>query len=435
MKRIVLAFVALIVLALPARAEIDIKEITTPGGFEAWLVEEHAIPFVALELRFRGGAALDAPEKRGAVALMTALLEEGAGELDAQRFAEQTEALAASFSFDAHHDAVSVSARFLTENRDEAVALLRAALTEPRFAEDAVARVRSQMLSVLRSDLNNPTQIAHRRFDALAWGNHPYGAPANGTVDTVAALTRRDIRDAHAGALARDRVYISAVGDITADELAVLIDDLLGDLPARGAKLPEPARYRLQGGETVVPFNAPQSVAVFGHEGIPFDHPDFITAYVLNEVFGGAAESRLNREGREKRGLTYGIGTYLSARDHGALVLGQFATASSRMSEAIAVVREEWARIAEDGLSEQELADAKLYLTGAYPLRFDSNAAIADIMVGMQFQGQPADYIATRNDKVNAITLEDINRVARSLFTPEALHFVVVGRTPEQNGQ
>ncbi len=410
-------------------AAVDIQEVETPGGFKAWLVEESSIPFAAIEIRFRGGTSLDAPGKRGAVNLMTGLLEEGAEDLDAQGFAEAREALASSMRFDSHSDAVSVSFRFLSENRDDAVALLRKALVNPNFDEDALERVRAQVLAGIRSDSTDPSSIANDIFNATTWGDHPYGSTGEGTVESVAALTRDDIVAAHQGALARDRVYVGAVGDITADELAGILDALLGDLPAEGTPLPEKASYQMGAGVTVEEFETPQSVAIFGHEGIERDDPDFFAAYIINEIFGGSGfQSRLMEEVRVKRGLTYGIGAYLAPRDHGATLLGQVATVGERMSETIEVVRAEWAKMAETGVTAEELEAAKLYLTGAYPLRFDGNATIARIMVGMQMDDLPIDYIATRNDKVNAVTLEEANRVAKRIYRPEDLHFVVVGK-------
>jgi len=422
------AFVA-VAAALPAKAAVDIQEVTSPGGITAWLVEEPSIPFAAIEIRFQGGASLDVPDERGAVNLMMALLEEGAADLDAQDFAAARERLAASYDFETYDDSVSVSARFLTENRAEAVELLRKALVEPRFDEDAVERVRAQVLSGLRSDATDPNTIASRTFDAITFGDHPYGSSRDGTIETVTALTRDDIVEAHGRAIARDRIYVGAVGDITPEDLGTLLDDLLGGLPAEGAPLPPEADYQLEGGVTVVPFDTPQSVALFGHEGIPRDDPDFFAAYIANEIFGGSGlQSRLMEEVREKRGLTYGIGTYLVPMDLAELVMGQVASANDRMSATIDVVTAEWRRIAEEGVTQEELDEAKTYLTGAYPLRFDGNGPIARILVGMQMDGLPIDYIATRNDKVMAVTLGDIARVTERIYRPEDLHFVVVGQ-------
>ena len=429
MIRVLLAFVLTLVMAAPVRAAVEIQEVTSPGGIEAWLVEERSIPFLALEIRFKGGASLDPEGKRGVMNLMTGLIEEGAGDMDARAFAAARDGLAASYGFDIYRDAMSISARFLTENRDEAVALLREALVNPRFDEDAVERVRAQVLSVIRSDATDPNEIAGRAFDALAFGDHPYGSGQNGTLESVAALTRDDIVAAHRGLLARDRVYVGASGDISAEELGVLLDELLGDLPAEGAPMPEPVEVGLTGGVTVIPFEVPQSVAVFGHGGIPRDDPDFFAAFVANAIFGGnGRQSRLTKEVREDRGLTYGVGSWLANYDQADLLVGRMASANDRVGEAIEVVRDEWAKIAAGGVTEEELAEAKTYLTGAYPLRFDGNGPIARIMVGMQTTGLTPDYIATRNDQVNAVTLEDVRRVAERVYRPENLRFVVVGQ-------
>ncbi|TKA96933.1 insulinase family protein [Cereibacter changlensis] len=420
---------ALILFALPLRAEVEIKEVTSPGGITAWLVEEHELPFTALEIRFKGGTSVDQPGKRGAVNLMTGLIEEGAGDLDAQGFATARDDLAATFSFRANTDAVGVSARFLSENRDQAVALLRSALVEPRFDTEALERVRGQVLSGLASDAKDPNALAGRAFDAAAFGDHPYGTPGDGTVESVTALTREDIVAAHKGALARDRIYVSAVGDITAEDLGALLDRLLGDLPATGAEMPGQAEYRLDGGVTVVEFPTPQAVIAFGHEGITRDDPDFFAAYILNEVLGGGRfGARLMTEVREKRGLTYGIGTYLVPMDHAELYMGRFASGNAVVGQAIDIVKAEWAKAATEGITAEELAATKTYLTGSYPLRFDGNGPIADILVGMQMEDLPIDYPVTRNAKIEAVTLEDIKRVAARVLKPEALHFVVVGQ-------
>jgi zinc protease len=422
-------FVAVLALSVPARAEIPIKEVTSPGGITAWLVEDHNIPFAALEIQFKGGTSLEAPDKRGVINLMTATLEEGAGELDSKGFAEARDALAASFSFDSGTDSVGVSAKFLTENRDQAIDLLREALVNPRFDQDAVDRVREQVLSNLRSNEKDPGTIASERFDLLAFGDHPYGSTGDGTIPTVTALTRDDVVAAHKAALARDRVFVAASGDITAEELGVLLDRLLGDLPATGAPLPGEAPWLLPPGVTVVDFPSPQSTVFFGQKGIPRDDPDFFPAFVLNELIGGGRfTARLMTEVREKRGLTYGIGTYIVNMDQADMILGQFSASNDKVAEAIQVVKAEWGRIVSEGVTPEELDATKTYLTGSYPLRFDGNGPIASIMVGMQMDGIPIDYINTRNGNVEAVTMADIQRVAAKLFTPETLHFVVVGQ-------
>ena len=423
------AVAALSLLPGIARADVDVQQITTDAGFTAWLVEEPTIPFVSLELRFEGGASLDLDGKRGATNLMVALLEEGAGDLDARGFAAAQESLAASFGYDVSDDSVSVSARFLTENQTEAMALLRDSLINPRFDQDAIDRVRAQVVSSIRSDATDPDVIARKTASAKIYGDHPYATLIDGTEDSVMALTRDDLIAAHQGSMTKDRIYIGAAGDISAQELADLIDALLADLPETGLPLPQDVDIQTTAGVTVVPFDVPQSVALFGHRGIPRDDPDFFAAFVLNHAFGGGGfESRLMTEVREKRGLTYGIYSYILNKRRADLMMGRVASANDRIAESIEVIKAEWADVAANGISQAALDQSKTYLTGAYPLRFDSNGAIADIMVGMQFMGLTPDYITSRNDRVNAVTMDDIKRVAQRLLLADELHFVVVGQ-------
>lgn len=429
MKRIYLALIALLTFTATANAEVKIQEVTSPGGITAWLVEEHSIPFTSLEIRFNGGANLDVAGKRGAVNLMTGLLEEGAADMDARQYAAAVESLAASFGFSTRNDSMTVSAQFLSENRPEAMALLRKALIEPNFDQVAIDRVRAQVVSGIQGALKDPDKIAGRKFSEMAFAGHAYATSRSGTLESVAGLTRDDLIAAKAATMARDRLFVGAVGDITPAELGALLDELLSDLPAVGADLPSRANYQLSGGVTVIPFDTPQSVVVFGHEGIERHDDDFFVAYLMNTILGGSGrQSRLMEEVREKRGLTYGVYSYLQPMDYGELYMGSVASANDRVAEAIDVIRDEWVKMAEGGVTAEELDGAKTYLTGAYPLRFDGNGPIANIMVGMQITGLPVDYIATRNDKINAVTREDITRVAKRLVRPDDLRFVVVGQ-------
>ncbi|HBV54320.1 MAG TPA: peptidase M16 [Rhodobacteraceae bacterium] len=429
MIRVLWAAVAAVLLAAPLRAEIAIQELMSPGGVQVWLVEEHSIPFTALEIRFQGGGSLDLAGKRGATNLMVGLLEEGAGALDARGFTTAKEELAAEFSYDIGDDAVSISARFLTENRAASVELLRQSLVEPRFDADAIERVRAQVLTGLRQDEKDPRALASRAFDTMAFGDHPYATSFQGTLDSVAGLTREDLVVAHQGALARDRLYVSAVGDITAAEVTALVDTLFAALPATGAPLPEAITPNFPGGVKVTDFDTPQSVVLFGQPGLDRDDPDFFAAFVLDHILGGGGfESRLMQEVREKRGLTYGVYSYLADRDSAFWWGGSLNSQNERAAEAIDVIRAEWLKMRDAGVSDAELSDAKTYLTGAYPLRFDGNGPIAAILVGMQMQGLPTSYVTERNAKVDAVTKEDVARVAKRLMDPEALTFVVVGR-------
>ncbi len=430
MRRILTLALVLLAFAMPAQARMKIQQVTSPGGIRAWLVEEHSIPFTSLEIRFRGGTSLDRPGKRGAVYMMAGLLEEGAGDMDAQTFQRERDALAASLGFDANADAVTISARFLTENRDKAVDLLRLAINEPRFDDSAIKRVRAQILSIIARDRKNPRAIANRTFDRLAFGaGHPYGSSGTGTEPSVTALTRDDVVQAWKDALARDRLVVAAVGDITPEKLGRILDRLFERLPATGAEMPPRAKLVLTPGVTVIDYPSPQSVAVFGEAGIRRDDPDFFAAFVMNRIFGaGGFTSRLTREVREKRGLTYGVYTWLAHYSLADMLQGSVSSSNDRIAQALRVIRDEWRKMATGKVTQDELDAAKRYLTGAYPLRFDGNTRIASILAGMQLDNMPASYIDTRNARINAVTLEDVARVARRLMKPDNLRIVVVGQ-------
>jgi zinc protease len=193
--------------------------------------------------------------------------------------------------------------------------------------------------------------------------------------------------------------------------------------------MPAVAGWHLGGGVTVVDYPSPQSVILFGQEGLRLDDPDFFAAFILNEVLGGERFSaRLMTELREKRGLTYGVSSFLAPMDFAQAYMGQMGTANATVAESIALIRQEWQRLATEGITAEELAATKTYMTGSYPLRFDGNSEIADILVGLQMDGLPIDYPATRNARVEAVTLDDVKRVAARLFQPDKLHFVVVGQ-------
>jgi zinc protease len=429
----------LTVAVAPAQA-IEARRVVSDGGIEAWLVEDHAIPVIALNVGWRGGAALDPQGKAGLANMVSGLLDEGAGDIDSLAFRTELENKAIGLSFDATTDAFAGSLKTLTETRDRAFTLLRLAMTQPRFDAEPVERIRSQIITGLRFDQEDPQTIASRRWNAAVFGDHPYARPVEGTLDSVGGLTTDDLRGFVAATLVRDeRMKIGVAGDITAEELKPLLDATFGPLPKHGAEATVPEATPVTGQTIVVDKDIPQAVAVFGETGLPRDDPDFYAAYVVNYILGGGGfASRLTEEVREKRGLAYSVYSYLYPLDHAALVIGGTATNNARMQESLALIRREWARMATDGPTAEELANAKTYLTGAYPLRFTSTDNIAAILMSMQLDHYPIDHLQTRNAKIEAVTLEQARRAAGRLLDPDTLTVVVVGRpdgvTPDAGG-
>ena len=425
---ILLALVCLLP-AAPAAA-VEVQRVISPGGIEAWLVEDHSNPILSLELSFRGGGALDPADKVGLANMVSGLIDEGAGPLDSQAFQGQLENLSIRLRFNAGLDTFGGSLRTLTENRETAFEMLRLALTEPRFDAEPVERIRAQLLARLRSQENDPNMLASRAFRRLMFAEHPYARQVDGTETSVKAIETADLKRFVAERFARANLKVGVVGDITADELSALLDETFGALPAEPAPgvIAEIAA-QAAGDLIVIEQDVPQSSVVLGHGGMKRDNPDYYTAYVVNYILGGGGfASRLYEEVRENRGLAYTVYSYLNALDHSGLVLGGVGTANARVAESIAVIREEWQRMAEQGPSAEELDAAKTYLTGSYPLRQTSSSRIAGMLVGIQLEELGIDYMDRRNGLIEAVTLEDAKRVAATLYQPEKLTVVVVGK-------
>ena len=422
--------VLVLMLALAPAAAAPVTRVVSPGGIEAWLVEEHANPIISVRIAFRGGTAFDPDGKEGLANMVSGLLDEGAGDLDSQAFQGRLEDLSIRLRFDAGLDTFRANLKTLSENSDAAFEMLRLALTAPRFDPEPVERVRRQLQVRLARNAEDPDYIARRRWFDTAFPGHPYGRPVEGTPESVAAITPDDLRAYVAAQIARDRMVIGVVGDITRERLAALLDETLGGLPAAGADLEvAKATPAAPGRLTVVTRDIPQSIVVLGHAGLARKHPDFYAAYVMNRILGGGGfASRLTEEVREKRGLAYSVYTYLSPLDHAALYMGGVATANGRVAESLDIIRAELARMRDLGVSAGELADAKTYLTGSFPLRLDSNDKIARLLVGIQLDDLGIDYIERRNGYIEAVTLDDVNRVAASLLRPDELQVVVVGK-------
>ena len=421
---------ALFLAAAPARA-VEIQRVVSPGGIEAWLVEDHSNPIIALELGFRdGGSVIDPAGKEGLANMVSGLIDEGSGPLDSRTFRREMENRSISISFDASLDRFFGSLSTLTKHRDKAFELLRLALTEPRFDEEPVERIRSQILAGLARQSENPNAIAMLTMRALLLPEHPYHRPLRGTPDSVGAIDRDDLLAYTKRVFSRDRLIIGVTGDITPEELAAALDSTFGALPETGEDIAvadvAPAAV---GDLVVVDKDIPQSTALFGHAGIARDDPDYYTAQVVNYVLGGGSfASRLYAEVREKRGLAYSVYSSLQPLDHTAFVFGGVATQNARIGESLDLIRTEWQRMSDSGPTAEELQDAKTYLTGSFPLRLSSSGRIAGMLMAIQLHDLGIDYLDKRNSFIEAVTLEDARRVAGRLFDPAAFTVVVVGR-------
>jgi len=427
-----LLLAAWLAVALPAAARaFTIQEVTSPGGIKAWLVEEKAIPLMAMNFSFRSGSANDPAGKEGVTTFLTGMLDEGAGGMPSEAFQKKKEELAFRMSFDAGDDFFEGSFQTLSANREQSLDLLRLALTSPRFDEEPLERVRRQFLVSVQDEQQDPQSIAWRSWSEQILPGDPYSRRSSGTEDTLKAMTADDLRAAHRRIFNRDSLQVAVVGDITAAELGALLDKVFGGLPEKAPPTPAlpPARPELGPKLKIIDRDMPQSVIVFGHEGILRNDPDFIAAFVMAEILGGGGlTSRLATEIREKRGLTYGVSFGLSPGERVGYYAGVLQTANKSAGEALDLARQVIARYADEGPTQAELDEAKTYLTGSYGLRFSSNAAIANQLLGLQQQNLGIDYVEKRNGLVEAVTLDQVKAQAKRLLHPDRLIVTVVGR-------
>ena len=406
-----------------------IERVVSPGGIEAWLVHERAVPMIAVEFAFVGGAVQDPPGKGGTATLTASLLDAGAGEFDSTAFSDRLERKAIQMGFSAQRDTIRGTMRTLTENRDDAFELLRLAITAPRFDAKDVEISRAQILSQLRRETTSPTDIASRRWWETAFEGHPYGRPVNGTPETVSSISIADLKSYANRVLARQNLKIAVVGDIDAETLKVLLDRTFGALPEK------PELYAIAnvaprglGRRIEVSLDVPQTVVDFGGPGIPRQDPDFMAAYVINHILGGGSnDSRLYQEVREKRGLAYSVSDNLVWLDHAAVMLGGTATRADRAGETVDLIEKEIHRFAENGPTAGELTEAKRYLNSAFVLNLDSSTKIAALLVQLELDGFGTDYFTRRTAMIEAVTLDDARRVAKRLLD-KGLLVTVVGK-------
>ncbi|HXT06285.1 MAG TPA: pitrilysin family protein [Roseiarcus sp.] len=417
--------------AAAATSAVNVREIVSPGGVKAWLVEDYAVPIVSVELAFRGGASQDPKGRGGAATIFSGLLDEGAGDLDSQAFHRALDEKAIEIGFHADADKVGGRMRTLSRHLDRAGALLALALNAPRFDDEPFERVREQIKAHLRHESNDPDAAARRGFHARVFKGHAYQNPSDGAPETLDALQRADIGRLHQRLLARDQLFIGVVGALDAARAGRLLDETFAHLPAKAQLDPiGPAPFLGLGSEQVIDLDVPQTTIRFGRPGPTRQDENYIAAFVLAHILGGGTglSSRLFREVREKRGLAYTAYAGLATQDHASYLTGGTTTKNERARESLDVIRAEILDMANNAVSEEELEKGKRYLVGSYPLRFDTSSKIAGQLVQMQLDGYGREWLVERNERIRAVSLADARRAAQALFGDGALSVVMVGR-------
>lgn len=413
---------------IPAGFSMPIQ-VVQAGPVTAWLAEDHSVPVVSVSWGWDGGAALDPTGAEGTASLAASLLTEGAGTLDALAFADAARDEAIGLSFGVDRDGFDGGFRALVPALPKAVELARLAMTAPRFDDEAVARIRARAIAGARQALEGPRGRASRAFWAAAYPNHPAGRPANGTEESIAAISVDGMREVLRRQMTRGGLLVGISGAINAIEAASLVQDLFLALPEGEPPPLPPLPPFTSFGTEVVPVSSPQSTVLFGQQGIPADDPDWEAAQVVMRVFsGGGFSSRLMKSIREERGLTYGIYAGLDSMFRGSALVGSAAIANTKTAEALTVLRAEWKRMADNGPTQAEMEEAVSFLTGSQPLQFTDSRRIASTLLAMRRNNRPLDWLERRPERLRAISREKAAQVAKRLLVPETLAMTIAGQ-------
>ncbi len=435
----ILALLLFVFISVPAFAAkgkvLDVQVIKAPPGAEAWLVEDHTVPVISLTFSFEGGLAYDPDDKPGTGHLVSLLLDEGAGDMTSQEYQGKLEDNAINESFTAGRDAFYGSISTLSANRDLAFGLISLALTKPRFDQDAIDRMKNTAMSEIKKDLGDPSWLVARTFNGMLFEGHYYAKPGYGTLDSIASITRKDLQDYVAAQFARNVLKVSIAGDITKDEAEKAIDKIFGSLPEKADPLNVTDAQVKYGGKIILlPLDTPQTFISAGEPGIKHSDKDWHAAMVMNYILGGSSfDARLMKEIREKRGLTYGVYSMLSSTTHAGIIQVNMSASNDKVEEALRLMKESWTQMAKDGPTQEEFQNAKSYLTGALPLELTSTGEIANAMNSLQRDDMGPNYINNRNNIINALTIEDIKRVAAKLLKADNLSIVLVGKPKNIN--
>jgi zinc protease len=419
-----------------ADAAVSIQDVVSPKGIHAWLVEDYSVPVVTIRFAFGGGTTQDPDGKEGLASLMTGLFDEGAGDLDSEAFQEKLDDAGAEMSFNADRDRIYGSMRMLASEKDAAFGLLELAVEKPRFDQKPIDRIRAQLVSRIRASENDPDTQAAIAMSKALYGDHPYSRRTDGTPETLAKITSDDLKAFHHRLFARDDLTVAVVGAIDAESLKKVLDQVFGDLPEKAVLTPVPDIQPKLDQQVQINYDLPQTSLQLLYPGVKRNAPDFFAAYLMNQVLGGGTfSSRLFEEVREKRGLAYGATSNLIDREHADGLVIQTATRSDKASETLGIVRDVVKKMAAEGPSTNELAEAKKYVIGAFAIsNLDSSTAIARTLVDLQIDDLGIDYIQTREAKINAVTLDEVKAEAKKLLSAEPA-ILIVGPKLEEAGK
>jgi zinc protease len=411
-------------------AEIAPTKFVTSNGITVLVLEQHFLPIVEIHALIKAGSAQDPPDKAGLANLVASLLDEGTTTRTSKQQAEQIDFVGGALEAKAAEDFTTASARVLKKDVDLGFTLLADMLQHPAFHKQEFERIRTQLLGEMASDNDDPGHIAMKAFNQLVFHGHPYRWPVTGTEETLSKITLADVQSFYGREYSPSQIILTVVGDITLEQATAMVQTHLGAwkkvaVTARNTKKPSPVERRTV---QLIEKDLTQSTIVLGHGGLSRAHPDFYSVTVMNYILGaGGFSSRLMDSIRDKQGLAYGIMSHFDAR----LLPGSFwvnlQTKTETTNQAITGVLSEIKSIRDTPVSDQELAEAKSFLVGSFPLRLDSTAKLAQVLAQVEFYGLGFEYFSDYPKWIERVTKEDVQRVAKQYLDPKRYALVVVG--------
>jgi zinc protease len=436
MMRFCIGFLIVVFFTSHCDAMVVPKVIKTPGGLTAWYVHDENTPVISMHFTFKGGARLDPEGKAGVADITSDLLSSGTMEKDNNAFDAYKQDYAIQLDFSADSDQLGGGLTTLVQYKDKAFDLLHEVITSPRLKDDIFNTTMDQATTALANASHEPSYLAKRSLEKMLFSGHPYQNPSEGTPESIKKITLKDIGAFIKENLTKDRLLISINGNITEAEAISMLDKTFGSLPDKGSK-PLDSRFvpNVKGQTEIIDLKIPQSLIFFVLPGVMYDDPDFLKAALMMHIMGEEQASRLFREVREKHGLAYAVGASNSWRQETGLINGMVGTTKDKAAQSIEILKQEWARLKKDGITAEELENAKTYMLNQYPLNFSNSGAISKILLGYQLVHRPIDYFQKREQWIKAITLKEMNDFIAKTIQPEKLTFVIVGRPNEPVAQ
>jgi zinc protease len=426
-----LLFCVLMLCGFSKLQAIQVIPLETKKGIKVWFVEEKNSNIIALDAAFKNsGGVHDVDSKLGLSGFASSLMAQGTKTLEYKAFIRKLEELSiASLGLSSSGDHINVSLVTLSNAKEAAFGLLKDVLLQPRFDAVQIQTLKDQIISAIQEGERDPKTVATIKGQEIIFKGHPYGRRNQGTIETIKSITEKDLQDFISTRFSRDRLIVGVCGNMTKDEVIKLVDDVFGDLPAQ-SKLPqiEKANVILNDQITHIDWDIPQTVIRFAGPGVGIKDPDIYAASILFHLLGSGFEGRLMQEIRVKQGLTYGVGVGLMPMEQADIFAGGMATSSQNAMKAIDAVKKIWEDLMQNGATQEEVDKAKDSLINSYVLGFTQTSQIASQLVGAQLAERDIDYFNKRNDLMRAVTLEDVNRVAKKLLSVDKLPFIKVGK-------